>query len=498
MCRAPCTGPTDHSPFVPAPPAVSMTPREGTALHNLGGPPHADIIAFYNQVRTCVCACACVHTALRRGSCPAMFLPRMAALCVPGLEPPQPAGPRAAFGLRCSLSAAGYASPTTRPTPLDSPALPALPQVFLPHTRPFLLRLAESRSLLAQPPASVLPNLLAMHGQQAQQPVDGATPPPPSLQLRGVMPVSLQHTPLRPGAPGGAWPSPAPPPAQQAWGPAGTPSRGGAGAARTLQLRSPGAWRISGGQMTPVPPNSQLPALEAAFSPGGRHAGFLHGAPPLSTAAIHSMFGLPGGAPAPAAVALPVAALPAAAAAPPGQPPPLVSDAAVHAMFASAEAAAATAAAAAAAGGAGVQPQREAASEEADAEELRQLSALPSESLPLLAAAAVVAEEIEQREREVAEAFSRRAAQLAGVHLVPALPPVAAPQQPEQPEQPEQQPEQQQQPAATQAPDPSAAAAAADGQPTQLQEPEAPQQLPRLSPARQARRILSLQPAAVQ
>lgn len=42
-----------------------MTPRERTSLRSMGGPPHADIIAFYNQVGSCgvlfVAGCACIH-----------------------------------------------------------------------------------------------------------------------------------------------------------------------------------------------------------------------------------------------------------------------------------------------------------------------------------------------------------------------------------------------------------------------------------------------------
>ena len=360
--------------------------------------------------------------------------------------------------------------------------------MFLPHTKPFLLRLAESRSLLAQPPASVLPYLLASHGQQPphqQLLQDGATPPPPTALLRGMQPASLQHTPFRPGtlAGGGGWPSPAPPPLHpQARGLIGTPTRGGSGgAARSLQLRSPGAWRISRGQMTPVLPSPQLMSLTPGFSPGGLHPGFLHGAPPLSMAAIHSMFGLQpsssGGpaAPAPTVPALlpakPAEAPPLPAALLP-VPQPLVSDAAVQAMFASAEAAAAAAAAGGAAGAA-AEPagQLIAASPALDTEELHQLSALPSESLPLLAAAAAVAEEIEQREREVAEAFNRRAAQLAGAAVVPPAAAAAAAGQPEQPQ------------AEAKTPQPS---------PQQQQQ----QQQPMLSPARHARRVLALQPAA--
>jgi retinoblastoma-like protein 1 len=391
---------------------VSMTPRERTSLHSMGGPPHADIIAFYNQV-------------------------------------------------------------------------------FLPHTKPFLLRLAESRSLLAQPPASVLPYLLATHGQQQQHqhhhpPNGSVTPPPPVALLRGMQPASLQHTPFRPGAlaGGSGWPSPAPPPLHpHARGLLSTPTRGSGGAAaRSLQLRSPGAWRISRGQMTPILPSPQLMSLTPGFSPGGLHPGFLHGAPPLSMAAIHSMFGLPGGgggpaAPAPTLPALPskAAELPPIPAALPAAPQPLVSDAAVQAMFASAEAAAAAAAAAGAAGAAAEPagpPPSAAALDAADIEELHQLSALPSESLPLLAAAAAVAEEIEQREREVAEAFNRRAAQLSGAAV--AIPAAAAAGHPEQAQPEAEGPE---------APQPG------------LQQQQQQQQ-PMLSPARHARRVLSLQPAA--
>lgn len=387
------------------------------------------------------------------------------------------------------------------PSPLPEPArLPSRftpTQVFLPHTKPFLLRLAESRSLLTQPPASVLPYLLASHGQtqvqhQLQQGI--ATPPPPALLLRGMQPASLQHTPFRPGMLAGSssgWPSPAPPPLHpHARGLVGTPTRGtGGAAARSLQLRSPGAWRISRGQMTPVLPSPQLAAM-TPLSPG-----FLHGAPPLSMAAIHNMFGLPGGgagglppAPVPTLPALPTKAAepPLLSAAAPAVPGPLVSDAAVQAMFANAEAAAVAAAAGpvgAAAEPAG-QPIQQAVLDAADIDELHQLSALPSESLPLLAAAAAVAEEIEQREREVAEAFSRRAAQLAGAGLVPPLPAAVA--------------------AATSQPEPEqleAGAEAVEAVPPQLPQPAQPappaeqqqqQQQPMLSPARHARRVLSL------
>ena len=441
--------------IVAAPPnAVSMTPRERTSLHSMGGPPYADIIAFYNQVGAPELLCS--HCWLHADA----------------------AAPLPSSCHRPLQSAKRWLMYTPN-------SLPPL-QVFLPHTKPFLLRLAESRSLLAQPPASVLPYLLASHGQQQQQaqPHDAATPPPPPpMLLRGMQQASLQHTPFRPAGltGGGGWPSPAPPPLYpNARGLVGTPTRGSSGtAARTLQLRSPGAWRISRGQMTPILPSPQLASITPGFSPGGLHPGFLHGAPPLSMAAIHSMFGLPGGGAAPVAPAPTLPALPSKAAEPAGMPPalpaaprPLVSDAAVQAMFASAEAAAAAAATGGAAAEAAEQPPATAALDAADIEELQQLSALPSESLPLLAAAAAVAEEIEQREREVAEAFSRRAAQLAGAALVPPLP--AAPAAPSQPE-----------------------LAEAEAEPPQpLQPAPQQQQQPMLSPARHARRVLSLQPAA--
>lgn len=432
-----------------------MTPRERTSLHSMGGPPYADIIVFYNQVGAPELPCS--HC----------WLHADAAAPLPRLMPQAPHAPSVG----------------------EHPQLSAPLQVFLPQTKPFLLRLAESRSLLAQPPASVLPYLLASHGHQQQQAQlhDAATPPPPApMLLRGMQPASLQHTPFRPAGltGGGGWPSPAPPPLYpNARGLVGTPTRGSSGtAARTLQLRSPGAWRISRGQMMPILPSPQLASMTPGFSPGGLHPGFLHGAPPLSMAAIHSMFGLPGGGAAPVAPAPTPPALPSKAAEPAGMPPALpaapqqlVSDAAVQAMFASAEAAAAAAATGGAAGaamGAAEQPPATAALDAADIEELHQLSALPSESLPLLAAAAAVAEEIEQREREVAEAFSRRAAQLAGAALVPPLP--AAPAAPSQPERAE-----------------------AEAEPPQpLQPAPQQQQQPMLSPARHARRVLSLQPAA--
>lgn len=107
-------------------------------------------------------------------------------------------------------------------------------QVFIPTAKPFLLRMAENRSLLAQPPAALL--------QHLQNPLDGAIPPLPWLAtLRGAQPASLQ-TPGLPPMAGGGWPSPAPP---SCWLGGGTPPRG-------AQLLSPGAWRISRGQMTPL------------------------------------------------------------------------------------------------------------------------------------------------------------------------------------------------------------------------------------------------------
>ncbi|KAL4451741.1 hypothetical protein ABPG75_007403 [Micractinium tetrahymenae] len=315
-------------------------------------------------------------------------------------------------------------------------------KVFIPHTKAFLQRLAENRSLLSQPPACALPYLAPPAPSLAAGLGPGGIPPPPLHPLRPGA-----QTPCAPGLAGGL---------ASPRGLLGTPTRAGA-----MQLLSPGAWRINRGSMTPLasPRIDQMAALAVAGSPlppalGARATP----AAPMSSPAIHHMFGPgqgsisgtsrstptagAGASPIPppplataaalaaAAVAgraghgfpqlpLPVLPLPvhvpllvpaavstaaAAAAAGAAQAAPVpVSSADVLQLFAKAEASAAAAAAMAAAAPQQAQQAQQAA--EAEEEALR-LTDLPSESLPLLAAAAVVAEEIERKENEVAAAFA--------------------------------------------------------------------------------------------
>lgn len=124
----------------------------------------------------------------------------------------------------------------TRP-PLRPASRSAL-QVFIPHTRAFLLRLADNRSLLVQPTPSALPYLVP----QTARGQPGGIPSPPSLLVRGGQPPSMQ----KPCLPALAAGHPGSPPPR---GLAGTPTRGGAGG---MLLLSPGAWRINRGGMTPL------------------------------------------------------------------------------------------------------------------------------------------------------------------------------------------------------------------------------------------------------
>jgi hypothetical protein len=114
-----------------------------------------------------------------------------------------------------------------------------MPQIFIRHTRPFLLHLAETPSLLVQPPPSALPYLQRAPGGHC-----GSMPSPPSLHPRAAHPASFQ-TPSLPAVAGWGPGSPSP------YGLLGTPSRGGGGCGGMLLL-SPGAWRISRSGTTPL------------------------------------------------------------------------------------------------------------------------------------------------------------------------------------------------------------------------------------------------------
>jgi hypothetical protein len=80
-------------------------------------------------------------------------------------------------------------------------------QVFIPSVKPFLLRLADTRSLLAQPPPSVLAYLQQPHGPLYQQhhhqgsaaaaaaaAAAGGFPAPPSLMVSGAHAALMQVT----------------------------------------------------------------------------------------------------------------------------------------------------------------------------------------------------------------------------------------------------------------------------------------------------------------
>ena len=189
------------------------------------------------------------------------------------------------------------------------------------------------------------------------------------------------------------------------------------------------------GPLLSLCPADQLAALQVGGNPSAAAAAGSHqrgGNPPASMAAIHHMFGIAGGSGAPAAAAAPKQPL---------APPPAGPGAAAQHMLVGALAAAAME-------GQQQPRQKQHRDQEEQDEALQRLNDLPSENLPLLAAAAQVAEEIERTEIAVAAAFS-----------VPALL-----QQPQH----QLQPPQQQYPAAA----------------------------PSLLSPRHARRILSLQPAA--
>jgi hypothetical protein len=108
--------------------------------------------------------------------------------CAAALVPPPP--------LLCRRPCAAAGGRATDVVATGSLTLPSIPpplpplQVFLPHTRPFLERLSENRSLLVQPAASVLPHLSA---RLLPGGAGAGFPSPPSVLLRG-----LHSTPSQP------------------------------------------------------------------------------------------------------------------------------------------------------------------------------------------------------------------------------------------------------------------------------------------------------------